>query len=137
VCLPLGASSYALACDLLGHPPDEAEGRPTVAEAMRDCRPGQVMAACEGGRDIVVCTLEDGRTFAVPDWCPHDGGRLSDGFVEAGRLVCARHGWELDPATGQRVRPSPRNGEAARCAGAARAAARAPINDRVPPGSKS
>ena len=105
----MGASSYALACDLIGGPLDEVDDdRPTVAEAMRVCRPGEVMAACDGERAMAVCVLEDGRRFALPDWCPHDGGRLSDGFVEAGRLVCARHGWEIDPATGERVRPTPR-----------------------------
>jgi len=90
--------------------PDEADGngesalRPTVAEAARRCPRGQVMAAREGGRELAVCVLEDGRVFALPDHCPHDGGRLSDGFVERGRLVCSRHGWEFDPASGRRIR---------------------------------
>lgn len=104
-------SLRALACDLLGAPwpgspgDDGGEERPSLAEAARRCPRGQVMAAREGGRDLAVCVLEDGRTFALPDHCPHDGGRLSDGFVERGRLVCSRHGWEFDPATGQRLRP--------------------------------
>jgi nitrite reductase/ring-hydroxylating ferredoxin subunit len=100
------ASLHALACDLLGEPWDgsELDERPALAEAMRRCPRGQVMAAREGGRDLAVCVLEDGRAFVLPDRCPHDGGRLSDGFVERGRLVCSRHGWEVDPATGSRVR---------------------------------
>jgi len=61
------------------------------------------MAARDGATEVAVCVLEDGRAFALPDWCPHGGGRLSDGFVEAGRLVCSRHGWEFDPATGRRM----------------------------------
>jgi nitrite reductase/ring-hydroxylating ferredoxin subunit len=101
------ASLRALACDLLGGPWDdpgrEAIERPSVADAMRRCPRGQVMAARDGERDLAVCALEDGRVFALPDRCPHDGGRLSDGFVERGRLVCSRHGWEVDPATGRRV----------------------------------
>lgn len=97
-------SLHALACDLLGGAwDDEAGPPPTVAEAARRCPRGQVMAAREGGRDLAVCVLEDGRVFALPDRCPHDGGRLSDGFVERGRLVCSRHGWEFDPATGRRI----------------------------------
>jgi nitrite reductase/ring-hydroxylating ferredoxin subunit len=100
------ASLRALACDLLGAPwdePDERDRRPSLAEAARSCPLGQVMAAREDGRDLVVCVLEDGRIHWLPDRCPHDGGRLSDGFVERGRLVCSRHGWELDPATGRRI----------------------------------
>ena len=101
------ASLRALACDLIGGPwdePDERAHRPSLAEAARRCPRGQVMAAREEGHDLAVCVLEDGRVFALPDRCPHDGGRLSDGFVERGRLVCSRHGWEFDPATGLRIR---------------------------------
>ncbi len=100
-------SLRALACDLIGGPWDDPDGlaeRPSLAEAVRRCPRGQVMAARDGGRDVAVCVLEDGRVFSLPDRCPHDGGRLSDGFVERDRLVCSRHGWELDPATGRRIR---------------------------------
>ncbi len=75
--------------------------RPTVAEALRQSSPGAVMAAQHRGRPVAVAVLEDGRAFAVADRCPHDGGLLSDGFVEGDRLVCARHGWEIDPCTGR------------------------------------
>ncbi|HLU69059.1 MAG TPA: Rieske (2Fe-2S) protein [Kofleriaceae bacterium] len=97
----------ALVCDLLGEDWDEGERRPEVAEALARCPRGQVMAARQGGCDVAVGVLEDGRPFVLPDRCPHDGGRLSDGFIERGRLVCARHGWELDPETGERVWPAP------------------------------
>jgi nitrite reductase (NADH) small subunit len=100
-------SLRALACDLLGGAwpgeEDDEDERPSLAEALRRCPRGEVMAARDGGRDLAVCVLEDGRAFALPDRCPHDGGRLSDGFVERGRLVCSRHGWEFDPATGRRL----------------------------------
>lgn len=97
-------SLRAIACDLLGDDWDQPVERPGLSDAIARCPRGQVMAARHEGRDLAVCRMEDGRVFALPDHCPHDGGRLSDGFVEAGRLVCARHGWELDPATGERVR---------------------------------
>jgi nitrite reductase/ring-hydroxylating ferredoxin subunit len=99
------ASLHALACDLVGGEWD-ADERPSLAEAIRRCPRGEVMAAREGGVDLAVCVLEDGRIHALPDRCPHDGGRLSDGFVERDRLVCARHGWEFDPRTGERIRPN-------------------------------
>ena len=41
-------------------------------------------------------TWAESGTFNVPN----PVGSLSDGFVEADRLVCARHQWELDPRTG-------------------------------------
>ena len=98
-------SLRALAADLLGEDPEAAlDDRPTVAEALRRCPAGQVMAARDGADEVAVCVLEDGRRFVLPDACPHGHARLSDGFVEAGRLVCSRHGWEFDPATGLRIR---------------------------------
>lgn len=82
--------------------PDAATlARPTVAEAVRQASPGQVVAARDRGRPVAVAVLADGRAFAVEDRCPHDGGLLSDGFVDGDRLVCARHGWEVDPCTGR------------------------------------
>jgi nitrite reductase/ring-hydroxylating ferredoxin subunit len=107
------SSVRALACDLAGEDcwaePDPARrDLPTVAEALVRCPRGQVMAARQDGRDVAVGTLEDGRGFVLPDLCPHDGGRLSDGFVERGRLVCARHGWEFDPETGEQLWPRSR-----------------------------
>jgi len=102
------ASLRALACDLVGEDLDAPiDGRPSVAEALGRCPAGQVMAARDGAEEVAVCVLDDGRRFVLPDWCPHGHGRLSDGFVDAGRLVCSRHGWEFDPATGRRLDPRP------------------------------
>lgn len=78
-----------------------ADARPSVAQALRHAEPGQVIAAQHRGRPVALAVLGDGRAFAVADRCPHDGGLLSDGFVEGGKLVCARHGWEVDPCTGR------------------------------------
>ena len=92
-------SAYALVCDLLGDEPDAPE-RPGVEDAVRGCARGEVVAASGGGEDVAVAVLGDGRAFVVPDACPHGGGPLSDGFVDGGRLVCPRHGWEFDLDTG-------------------------------------
>jgi nitrite reductase (NADH) small subunit len=73
---------------------------------MRACRRGEAVAArAADGAPVVVVRLISGEVCVVADRCPHDGGVLSDGFVEADRLVCARHQWEVDPRTGERVRP--------------------------------
>jgi nitrite reductase/ring-hydroxylating ferredoxin subunit len=97
-------SAYAIACDLIGGELDAVvELRPTVSEALARCRPGEVVPARRAGEEVAVVVLEDGRSYVVPDACPHDGRPLSDGFVERDRLVCARHGWEFEPATGRCV----------------------------------
>ena len=94
-------SVYALLCDLIGDDPEsEVENRLTLEQAAKCARPGQVVAARRGQRKFCVVRLVDGRLFAVPDHCPHDGALLSDGFVEGNRLVCARHGWEFDLDSG-------------------------------------
>lgn len=84
--------------DLCG--PEPTPRRPTVAEALRKAAPGTVAAARERNRPVALVVLHDRRAFVVDDRCPHDGGLLSDGFVEGERLVCARHGWEVDPCSG-------------------------------------
>jgi len=86
--------------ELLG---DEREPRPTVADVAQALAPGSVAPARLEGVDVAVVRLVDGRLCVVPDQCPHDGGRISDGWVEGDRLVCARHGWEIDPC----ARPCP------------------------------
>ncbi len=90
------ATSAAIAelCDLA--PP----ARPAVAEVLARVQPGSVVAASDGGRPVALVVLADRRAFVVDDRCPHDGGPLSDGFLDGDQLVCARHGWEVDPCTG-------------------------------------
>jgi nitrite reductase (NADH) small subunit len=38
--------------------------------------------------------------FAVPDACPHAGGRLSEGLLAGRALVCPLHAWAFDVETG-------------------------------------
>jgi nitrite reductase/ring-hydroxylating ferredoxin subunit len=96
--------------DELGYDPDD--GVPEVSEVgdvgevagggRTDClRIGSVMAARIGARRVAVARLGSGRLVVVDDVCPHDGGRISDGFVDGELLVCARHGWELAPRNGR------------------------------------
>ncbi|HEU0036962.1 MAG TPA: Rieske 2Fe-2S domain-containing protein [Kofleriaceae bacterium] len=56
---------------------------------------GALVRARDGAREVAVARLSSGRIVVVEDRCPHDGGRISDGFVEGERIICARHGWEL------------------------------------------
>ena len=65
---------------------------------------GAIVRARAGARAVAVARLESGRVVVVDDVCPHDGGRISDGFVDGERLVCARHGWELDATSARCTR---------------------------------
>jgi nitrite reductase/ring-hydroxylating ferredoxin subunit len=91
-------SSAALIADLVGY--DALEGRPTIDEAVAFAAPGDVIPAREGDQAVAVVVLGDGRAFALDDRCPHDGGWLSDGWLEGDKLVCARHAWEIETCTG-------------------------------------
>lgn len=85
---------HARMIDELGYDPDE----PTVPRAC-DVNPeiGEIVEAREGDRRVAVARLASGRLVVVENRCPHDGGRISDGFVDGELIVCARHNWELAP----------------------------------------
>jgi phenylpropionate dioxygenase-like ring-hydroxylating dioxygenase large terminal subunit len=92
---------HAQLLDELGYDPDD--GRAQVDD-LGDVPVGAVVAARDGARPVAVARLGSGRLVIVADVCPHDGGRISDGFVDGDRLVCARHGWELVACAGKCVR---------------------------------
>lgn len=84
--------------DELGYDPDDG----TVAlEDIGFVPVGQVIRARRGAEPVAVARLTSGTLVVVEDVCPHDGGRISDGYVEGERLVCARHGWELEVEGGR------------------------------------
>ena len=56
-----------------------------------------------GGKQVVLCRV-DGELFALDALCPHEGGRISDGPLEKGRLaMCPLHNYQFDPKTGKAV----------------------------------
>jgi nitrite reductase/ring-hydroxylating ferredoxin subunit len=97
--------------DELGYDPDDgvpelaslaARGPGGLARCLeRRLAPGTIIAARVGARRVAVARLGSGRLVVVADECPHDGGRISDGFVDGERLICARHGWELEARNGR------------------------------------
>ncbi len=91
---------HAQILDELGYDPDD--GVPQLAEldVAIDVPVGRIVRARDGARPVAVARFESGRVVVVADECPHDGGRISDGFVAGERLVCARHGWELEACAG-------------------------------------
>jgi phenylpropionate dioxygenase-like ring-hydroxylating dioxygenase large terminal subunit len=82
--------------DELGYDPDDGVPQLTDVRVI-DVPVGRIVRAREGTTQVAVARLESGKVVIVEDMCPHDGGRISDGFVAGERLVCSRHGWELEP----------------------------------------
>jgi phenylpropionate dioxygenase-like ring-hydroxylating dioxygenase large terminal subunit len=97
--------------DELGYDPDD--GIPDVRDVVVDI--GEIVRARDGAAPVAVARLGSGKLVVVVDECPHDGGRISDGFVDGERLVCARHNWELE-VTGNRCKRAP-SALAAPCGG--------------------
>lgn len=96
------ASVSAMIFDELGYDPDD--GVPQLHEIERGTRRvavGDVLAARVGARRVAVARLGSGKLVVVADECPHDGGRISDGFVDGEHIVCARHGWALEARDGR------------------------------------
>jgi len=49
-----------------------------------------------------VCVANLGGAFtALGNVCPHLGGPLAEGSIEAGKVVCPWHGWEFGLADGR------------------------------------
>ncbi len=107
--MPKDSSIRAQLSELLGeewNAPDsplrrEKPKRLTIHQALKTCARLSIVPAVDEGREVAVAVLADGTKVVLADACPHDGGLLSDGFVEGNQIVCARHGWEFDGLTGQ------------------------------------
>ncbi|HZT38653.1 MAG TPA: nitrite reductase small subunit NirD [Bryobacteraceae bacterium] len=57
-----------------------------------------------GTREIAIFNL-GGRFVAIDNQCPHKGGPLCDGIVAGTAVVCPLHGWKIDLAAGNVVKP--------------------------------
>lgn len=51
------------------------------------------------GKTLCVATIH-GQSLALDNVCPHRGGPLAEGTIEAGKVTCPWHQWEFDLATG-------------------------------------
>lgn len=50
---------------------------------------------------------ENGRIYAVEDFCPHQGGLLSGGLVREGLITCPLHAWQFRLTDGCNVDSGP------------------------------
>ncbi len=73
-----------------------------VAETLREGVPREFLV---GARSVLLLRT-GGVIYAVDGACPHQGGLLSEGTVDRGRIVCPVHGAAFDLASGE-VRADP------------------------------
>ena len=71
----------------------------TLSPASR-IREGQLLCLVLEGRRLVVGRTAQG-FFALDDTCPHAGGSLCEGMLEAGAVICPIHGYAYDVVTGE------------------------------------
>lgn len=50
--------------------------------------------------EALVVVRQGGQFYALSDCCTHESFRLSDGYLEPGRIHCALHGAAFDLASG-------------------------------------
>ena len=55
---------------------------------------------CRAGERRVALFFVDGQYYAMDDYCPHMGAPLFTGDVNEGQVVCDRHLWAFNLATG-------------------------------------
>ncbi len=72
----------------------------TRVARLAECPPGSAIERVAEGRVIALYNVE-GTVYALDGVCPHQGGPLGDGALEACIVTCPWHGWQFDVRTGQ------------------------------------
>ena len=65
----------------------------TVAKS-DDIPTGEGRAFAVNGRMVAVFN-EEGKFFAIDDFCPHMGASLAGGYLEGGIVTCPWHAWRF------------------------------------------
>jgi nitrite reductase/ring-hydroxylating ferredoxin subunit len=71
----------------------------TRVAALADLAPDKPMLVTVGGEPVLLARRGDD-ILAIGDTCPHQGGSLSEGWLEGDIAVCPLHGWEFDLRSG-------------------------------------
>lgn len=69
-----------------------------------DVSDGDVMLVEVDGEDVLLANV-DGELYAIGDECTHQGGSLSNGWIEDGQVECPVHGSMFDLRTGENTGP--------------------------------
>jgi nitrite reductase (NADH) small subunit/3-phenylpropionate/trans-cinnamate dioxygenase ferredoxin subunit len=62
--------------------------------------PGTIRSAEVSGVEVAVCNA-GGEVHVIGNTCPHAGGPLGEGGLNAHMVTCPWHAWEYDCRTGQ------------------------------------
>jgi 3-phenylpropionate/trans-cinnamate dioxygenase ferredoxin subunit len=73
--------------------------------AAADVKEGEILALFVDDTPIAL-TRVNGAIRAFGDICTHDDGPLADGAIDAGCVVCPRHGARFDLSTGKPTFPA-------------------------------
>lgn len=73
----------------------------------RELPVGEGRAYVAGGEMVAVFRLRDGRLRAVSAVCPHAGGPIADGLIDAGVVICPLHQHIFELATGRSATGQP------------------------------
>ena len=66
----------------------------TTVAKVNDIPIGEGQAFAVNGRMVAVFN-EDGKFFAIDDFCPHMGASLAGGYMEKGVVTCPWHAWRF------------------------------------------
>ena len=66
-----------------------------------DLEPGSCLSVEAGGRWVALFNV-DGTIYATDNTCPHAGGPLGEGMLDADIVECPWHGWRFNVRTGER-----------------------------------
>jgi nitrite reductase/ring-hydroxylating ferredoxin subunit len=72
----------------------------TTVAKVGDIAPGQGQAFPVNGRMVAVFN-EEGKFFAIDDFCPHMGASLAGGYLADGIVTCPWHAWRFCIHNGQ------------------------------------
>ncbi|MEO8428227.1 MAG: non-heme iron oxygenase ferredoxin subunit [Verrucomicrobiota bacterium] len=70
----------------------------------KDLTDGKAAAFDVEGQRIAVFNV-GGTFYAIEDTCPHEGGPLSEGQVDGGKVICPWHDAAFDLKTGEVLAP--------------------------------
>ena len=67
---------------------------------LTELRDGEGKYVEAGGYQLAVF-LHDGIVHVLDNYCPHAGANLAGGWINAGCVVCPKHGWPFHLENGQ------------------------------------
>lgn len=71
---------------------------------VEEISPGTAKRVKVEGKPIAIFNL-NGDFYATDDTCPHEGGSLSDGFIEREQVTCPVHGATFHIKSGKTLEP--------------------------------